>query len=75
MQNHRLGKFKIKFQVTASGKRIESPKVTTRVERFEWEYQPGIERVHALVDISSSRYVVIAIKPVHQLQIRPTVHN
>ena len=34
-----------------------------------------IERVQALADISRSRYVVIATKPVHRLQIRPIVHN
>jgi len=37
--------------------------------------QPGIERVQALADISRSRYVVIATKPVHRLHIRPTVHR
>jgi len=37
--------------------------------------QPGIERVQAFADISRSRYVVIATKPVHRLQIRPIVHN
>jgi len=33
------------------------------------------ERVQALADISRSRYVVIATKPVNRLQIRPIVHN
>jgi len=37
--------------------------------------QPGIQRVQALADISHSRYVVIATKLVHRLQIRPMVHN
>jgi len=37
--------------------------------------QPGIERVQALADISRSRYVVLATKPVHRLHIRPTVHT
>jgi len=37
--------------------------------------QPGIERVQALADISRSRYVVIATKPVHRLKIHPMVHN
>jgi len=31
--------------------------------------------VQAFPDISRSRYVVIATKPVHRLQIRPIVHN
>jgi len=34
-----------------------------------------IERVQAFGDISCSRYVVIATKPVHRLQISPIVHN
>ena len=34
--------------------------------------QPDIEQVQALADISRSRYFVIATKPVHRLQIRPT---
>ena len=38
-------------------------------------FKPGIERVQALADISRSRYVVIATKHVHRLQIRPIVHN
>jgi len=38
-------------------------------------YQPGIERVQALADISCSCYVAIATKPVHRLQIHPIVHN
>ena len=37
--------------------------------------KPAIERIQALADISRSDYVVIATKPVHRLQIRPTVHN
>ena len=37
--------------------------------------KPGIERVQALADILRSGYVVIATKPVHQLQMRPIVHN
>jgi len=37
--------------------------------------KPGRQRVQALADISRSGYVVIATKPVHRLQIRPTVHN
>jgi len=37
--------------------------------------QPGIERVQALADISRSRCVAIATKPVHRLQICPIVHN
>jgi len=36
---------------------------------------PGIQRVQALADISRLRYVVIAMKPVHQLQIHSIVHN
>jgi len=46
--------------------------------KFSQEFKiTGIERVglQALVVISRSRYVVIATKPVHRLQIRPTVHN
>jgi len=39
------------------------------------QLQPGIERVQALADMSRLRYVVIATKPVHLLQIRPIVHN
>jgi len=39
------------------------------------QQQSGIGRVRALADISRSGYVVIATKPVHQLQIRPIVHN
>jgi len=38
-------------------------------------YQPGIQRVQALADISRSRYVVITTKPVHRLQICPIVHD
>ena len=38
-------------------------------------FKPGTERLQALADISRSRYVVIATKPVHRLQIRQTVHN
>ena len=37
--------------------------------------EPGIERVKALADISRSRYFAIATKPVHQLLIRPILHN
>jgi len=37
--------------------------------------KPGTERVQALADISRSRYVAIAMQPVHRLQIRPIVHN
>ena len=37
--------------------------------------KPGIERVQALDDISRSVCVVISTKPVHRLQIHPTVHN
>jgi len=37
--------------------------------------KPGIEQVQALTDISRSRYVAIAMQPVHHMQIRPTVHN
>ena len=37
-------------------------------------YQPGIERVQALADILRWRYVVMATKPVHRLQIRSIVH-
>ena len=53
--------------------------------------KPGIQRVQALADISRSAlyafavymagyklayvYVVVATKPMHRLQIRPTVHN
>jgi len=36
---------------------------------------PGIERVQTLADISRSRYVVTATKPVHRLQIRQILHN
>jgi len=32
-------------------------------------------QVQAVADISRSCYVVIATQPVHQLQIRPMVHN
>jgi len=35
----------------------------------------GTEQVQALTDILCSGYVVIAMKPVHQLQIRQIVHN
>jgi len=46
--------------------RIEQPRL-----------QLGIERVQAciLANISRSRYVAIAMQPVHRLQIRPAVHN
>jgi len=37
--------------------------------------EPGIQRVKALADISHSRYVVVATKPVQGLQIRPIVHK
>jgi len=37
--------------------------------------KPGIEQVQALADILRLGYVVIATKPVHQLQIRQIVHN
>ena len=37
--------------------------------------KPGIERVQALADFRVRRYVVIATKPVHRLQIRPIMHN
>ena len=37
--------------------------------------QPGIERVQPLADISRSRYVVIATKPVRRLQIRSIARN
>jgi len=37
--------------------------------------QPGIEQVQKLADISHSRYIVTAMKPMHQLQIHPTVHH
>jgi len=33
------------------------------------------EYKHVLTNISSSRYVAIAMQPVHRLQIRPIVHN
>jgi len=33
--------------------------------------KPGMERLQALADILRSRYVVIATKTVHRLQIRP----
>jgi len=39
------------------------------------ESKPAIERVQALADVLRSRYVIIATKPVHGLQIRPTSHN
>jgi len=36
----------------------------------------GIERVQACIaNISHSRYVPTATQPVHQLQIRPLMHN
>jgi len=38
-------------------------------------FKPGIDRVQALADISRSRYVLIATKPVHRLQILPVAHN
>jgi len=38
-------------------------------------FNQASERVQAFPDISRSRYVVIATKPVHRLQIRPIVHN
>jgi len=34
-----------------------------------------MERVQALADFSRSRYIVIATKLVHRLQIHPIVHN
>ena len=37
--------------------------------------KPVIERVQALADISRSGYIVIVTQPMHQLYIRPTVHN
>jgi len=37
--------------------------------------KPGIERVQALADISRSRYIAIAMQPVHRLHIRTIVHN
>jgi len=36
--------------------------------------KPGILQVQALADISRVGFVVV-MKPVHQLQIRPIVHN
>jgi len=36
--------------------------------------KPGIEYEHSLT-FRVRRYVVIATKPVHRLQIRPVVHN
>jgi len=42
---------------------------------FYAHFKPGIERVQTLADISRSHYVVIATKPMHELQIRPVVHN
>ena len=39
------------------------------------QIKPGTERVQALADISRSRYVVTATKPVRRLQIRPIVHK
>jgi len=37
--------------------------------------QPGIEQVQPLADISHSRHIATAMKPMHQLQIHPTVHD
>jgi len=36
---------------------------------------PGTEQVQALADILRLRYVLMATKPVHRVQIRPMVHN
>jgi len=54
-------------------KNVEMKNVTKR--KTGTKIKPGIQRVHDFADISRSRYVVIATKPVHRLQIRPTVHN
>jgi len=52
----------------------KQPRDLTASYRFTFDNitQPGIEQVQALADISRWRYVVIATKPVHQWQIRPT---
>ena len=39
------------------------------------QQQPGIQRLQALTDIAHSLYIVIAIKPMHRLQICLIVHN
>jgi len=49
--------------------------LTLKKLRLTQQKQPGIEQVQKLADISHSRYIVIAMKPMHQLQIRPTVHH
>ena len=41
----------------------------------KYKSKPGIQRVQALAGISRSHYVVIAMKPKHQLEIRSIVHN
>jgi len=54
------------------------PKLLEAVHyRFHGNTQkPGIERIQQEEeDISRSRYIVIATKPVKRLQIRPVVHN